>query len=117
MILVDLQSEKFGAPQLQMGQWVVVVSLSSRDGDLGMGELGGGDVRGGGGDEDADHGEGVAAVRAAVLPGWGGDCVAGRGRDDDIGDDVRDDVTVAGVVAVSLGPGRFAARVGAVAPA
>ena len=75
-----------------------------------MGELGGGDVRGGG-DEDADHGEGLAAVRAAVLPGWGGDCVAGRGRDDDIGDDdagdVRGDVTVAGVVAVSFGPGRF----------
>jgi len=88
-----------------------------------MGELRGGDVRGRGGNQDADHGKGLAAVRAAVLPTGGGDCVAGRGRDDDIGDIgdivhdvVRDDVAVAGVVAVSFDPGGFAAGVGAVAP-
>jgi hypothetical protein len=62
------------------------------------------------GDDDADDGEGLSAVRAAVLPAAGGDVVRERSGDgEDAGDDVRDDVIVDGIVAVALAPCGFAA--------
>jgi hypothetical protein len=65
-----------------------------------------------GGDDDADDGEWLSAVRAAVLSTWCRDVVRERSRDGrDGGDGERDDVTAAGVVAVSFAPGGFAAVV------
>ena len=64
-----------------------------------------------GGDDDADDGEGLSAVRAAVLSASGGDVVRERSGDgEDAGDDVRDDGIGGEVlVAVALAPGGFAA--------
>ena len=72
------------------------------------------DDGGAGGDDDADDREGLPAVWAAVLSTLGGDCVARRGRDDDGIGDLGDDGTVGRFVVVALGPGGFAAGVGAV---
>jgi len=58
-----------------------------------------------GGDDDADDGEGLSAVRAVVVSARSGDVV--RERTGDGGD--------GGVVAVPLAPGRFAAVHAAVA--
>jgi hypothetical protein len=61
-----------------------------------------------GGDDDADDGERLSAVRAAVLPAWCGDVVRERSRDGgDAGDDERDGGD--DIAAVSFAPGRFAA--------
>jgi hypothetical protein len=61
-----------------------------------------------GGDDDADDGEWLSAVRAAVLSAWCGDVVGERSRDGgDAGDDVRDGGV--DVAAVSFAPGGFAA--------
>jgi hypothetical protein len=63
-----------------------------------------------GGDDDADDGEWLPAVWAAVVPAVDGDVVRERGRDgEDVGDGVRDHVAVAGVVAMPFAPGGFAA--------
>ena len=83
------------------------------------------DVGGVGGDDDADDGEWLSAVRAAVVAAAGrvvgdGGRDAGDGGDggDDAGDGgngERDDVITCRVVAVTLPPGRLAAGYGAVA--
>jgi hypothetical protein len=65
----------------------------------------------GGGDDDADDGERLSAVRASVLSAVVGDVVRERGRDGEgAGDDVRDDVSSGDVVvAVAFAPGGLAA--------
>jgi hypothetical protein len=64
-----------------------------------------------GGDDDADDGERLSAVRASVLSTVVGDVVGERSRDagdaGDAGDAVGDAVGVGdGVVAVAFAPGR-----------
>jgi hypothetical protein len=76
-------------------------------------------VGGVGGDDDADDGEWLSAVRAAVVAAGGRDVIrdgGDGGRDGgDGGDDARDDVIACRVVAVTFAPGRLAAGDGAVA--
>ena len=67
-----------------------------------------------GGDDDADDGEGLSAVRAAVLAAAGGDVVWERSRDGGAaGDGERDGGD--DVVTVPFAPGRFAAVHAAIA--
>jgi hypothetical protein len=64
-----------------------------------------------GGDDDADDGERLSAVRASVVSAVVGDVVRERSRDGgNGGDDVRDDVSGGdGVVAMAFAPGGLAA--------
>jgi hypothetical protein len=71
----------------------------------GQGHLRWSDVGGVGGDDDADDGQGLSAVSAAVLPARCGDVVRERGGDGGDGErDGGDDVVTA-----TLAPGRLAA--------